>query len=400
MRRFALAAGLLSLSIASAPGAFADAALVSATGSVEVGRGTPLVWRAAKLGEALRSGDAIRTGANSRAELKLGDERVARVYADSLLRIGAATDAGVKSVELDAGASIFDLVKRALGGEFDVRTPEITVSVKGTRFLVEAGPGADQASVFRGEVALAGEGFGAIAVHPGFTGMQGDVFTTPFGDPWDAWATGAGAPELIADALRTVELKEAVEAAREDSKSEGAPPAKLEDVDPEKKSERGRDGVEGLGESIDDVRSDSRDGGGASVEVDGVADVASHEAKEGDGTSSMLLDAVLAGDSDDFPGGGSAAGNGQGSGTGGGNDEYMNGQNGTTTPFPFTFDVQTSGGPNTVTVGFGSAAATLDQNGIDDLLRGNRSPLGSFNAVLNQLNVDPVALATYLDTLL
>jgi hypothetical protein len=403
------AAFLLALGLADA--AFAGATLVSVSGKVEVERGTPPVWRAAHAGEGLAAGERIRTGAGARAELRLGDQRSARLYERSLLRIGGeVTKSGaVRSVELDAGASLFDLVRRALDDEFDVRTPEIIVSVKGTRFLVNAAPGADSASVFRGEVKLVGEGFDPLSIHPGFTGVLGEVEPTMFADPWDSWAASALAPEVAIKVENAAEIHGAVEAAREskEDKSLRDVPAEMDDSSGERDGhDKGAEDDRRPGEGIldDDSARDGRDGtredghdrdgsGRGEVEIDSVADVLDEQAQNG-GTGSMLLDAVLNAEPDDFAGGGAASGNDD---PGGG---FSGGPGGATTQFPFTFDVQTSGGPNTVTVGFGAESVILDQNDVDDLQSGNRSPLGGFNSVLSTLDIDPIDLANYLDTLI
>ncbi len=240
----------LALVLASA--AWSDAALVSVSGAVEIGRGTPLVWRAAHAGDAVAAGEAVRTGAASRAELRLGDQRVARLYERSLLRVGAdATASGsVRSVDLDEGASLFDLVRRAVADEFDVHTPEIIVSVKGTRFLVSAGEGPDHASVFRGEVSLAEAGFDTLSLLPGFTGALGEIQPTPFADPWDSWVSDAHAPAIAIEGAVDDEIRAAVEAARD---AELEPPASLDMDGPGKP--KGDDGLELPG--VDVERSES-----------------------------------------------------------------------------------------------------------------------------------------------
>ena len=204
---------LLASSVAAA--AAADPTLVVVHGQVEIGSGTPPVWRAAASGDALAPGDAVRTGAGARAELALGDARIVRVYEQSVLRVGTSVTltGAVRSVELDQGQSIFDVMKKAVADEFDVITPEIVVSVKGTRFLVAAIEGQDYTSVFRGVVELAGSGFETVAVRPGLTGAEGELFLTPFADPWEAWASGAGAPDPLLDEQQEREVNDALRAA-------------------------------------------------------------------------------------------------------------------------------------------------------------------------------------------
>jgi hypothetical protein len=213
--RFVKALSCLLLASGVAAAAAADPALVAVHGQVEIGRGTPPVWRAAASGDALAPGDAVRTGAGARAELALGDARIVRVYEQSVLRVGTSvTPTGaVRSVELDQGQSIFDVMKKAVADEFDVITPEVVVSVKGTRFLVAAVEGQDYTSVFRGVVELAGPGFETVAVRPGLTGAEGELSLTPFADPWEAWASGAPAPEPLLEQRQEREVNDALRAA-------------------------------------------------------------------------------------------------------------------------------------------------------------------------------------------
>jgi hypothetical protein len=365
---------LLCLLLAgAATAAAADPALVSVTGRVEIGHGTPPTWRSARSGDAVELGDAVRTGANGRAELALGDQRVVRIYEQSLLRVGTeVTPTGAaRSVALDEGKSLFDIMRKAVTDTFEVRTPEIIVSVKGTRFLVAAQPGPDFTSVFRGAVGLEGNGFDEVSVRAGFTGAQGEVLVSSFDDPWSAWESGAAAPEPSLELRRDGEVRGAIQSAREGSAGEGVAelPGKAEQV-------------------LDDAggKSDGSDGGSNGLALgplDPIADVARGNAKsgsEGNGNST-LLDNLLAEDA-------GQGGNGTPGGPGG------------TTDFPFTFDVTTSGGPNTVTVGFGNQSVTLDQNGVDALLSGDQNALGSLDGVVNSLGVDREALARHLDGLI
>jgi hypothetical protein len=213
--RFVKVLSCLLLASGLAAAASAGPTLVTVHGLVEIGSGTPPVWRAAASGDALAPGDAVRTGVGARAELALGDARTVRVYEQSVLRVGTSvTPTGaVRSVDLDQGHSIFDVMKKAVADEFDVITPEVVVSVKGTRFLVAAVEGQDYTSVFRGVVELAGPGFETVAVRPGLTGAEGELSLTPFADPWEAWATGAPVPEPLLEQKQEREVNDALRAA-------------------------------------------------------------------------------------------------------------------------------------------------------------------------------------------
>jgi len=353
--------------------AAADPALVTATGHVEIGHGQPPAWRAARGGDELAFGDAVRTGADGRAELALGDGRIVRVYERSLLRIGTETTptGAARSVSLDQGTSLFDILRKAVTDEFEVQTPEIIVSVKGTRFLVAAVPGPDYTSVFRGTVELAGPGFEDVAVHAGFTGASGEVLVDSFEDPWNGWEKGAAAPEPALDSHRDAEVKGAIDTARSGDPSQ------------DKGGKSGGEHGNGKG-AVETVVA------ATTSSLDPVADVARKNAEHGNsgkgddgngnGSDDSLLDTVLASKKGDLPDGGGSGGSGA--------------------PFPFTFDVTTSGGPNTVTVGFGNKSVTLDQSDVDALLQGSQAPLGNLNSVVNSLGVDRAALAQYLAGLL
>ncbi len=53
-----------------------------------------------------------------------------------------------------------------------------------------------------------------------------------------------------------------------------------------------------------------------------------------------------------------------------------------------------------MTVGFGATSVTLDQNDVNAILSGDTSSLGSLSGAVSSLGVDPIQLATYLDTLI
>src|SRR5262245_7953485 len=94
---------LCSLALALAGAAAAEPALVRVHGTVEIGHGTPPVWRVARSGDAIEPGDSVRTAAGARAELSLGDQRIVRVFEQSLLRVGTSVTVtgAVSSVDLD-----------------------------------------------------------------------------------------------------------------------------------------------------------------------------------------------------------------------------------------------------------------------------------------------------------
>jgi hypothetical protein len=168
----------------------------------------------------------VRTGRNGRAELALAAGTV-RLYGESLLRLPTASAApgAADAVELDSGSSLFDILRRGRD-DFEVRTPEVVVSIKGTRFLVVA-EDRSEVAVYHGVVGVRHEGEPAreMLVRAGFLaiGAHGAPFELVFSgapDPWNDWLEGGlppRAPESAAsDAAAGVEAAKA--AARSESR--------------------------------------------------------------------------------------------------------------------------------------------------------------------------------------
>ncbi len=170
--------------------------VASVSGNVELATGVPPVFRPAQPGDPVVPGDVIRTGADGRAELMLGRSTV-RLYPNSLLRVPdtETTAGGPRAVELDRGRSLFDVIKRP-DDPFEVRTPEVVVSVKGTRFSVAVGEAAAAVAVYRGLVGVSGLGGGdtfETMVREGFVAAGRDSFELSLHgieDPWQGWSAG------------------------------------------------------------------------------------------------------------------------------------------------------------------------------------------------------------------
>lgn len=208
--------------------------VVSLSGDVEIGRGEPPVFTGAEAGEALSPGDVVRTGGDGRAELDLGRATL-RLYPNSLLRVpdasGALSTGGeAQGVQLDRGRSLFDVLRGA--DPFEVRTPEVVVSVKGTRFSVALDDDVAAVAVFRGLVGVRSTAAAAAfetLVREGFVAQGRDSFELSLlegSDPWEAWGRGGQLPELPRPALERMPrdaeatLREARSAALEDARGE------------------------------------------------------------------------------------------------------------------------------------------------------------------------------------
>jgi hypothetical protein len=278
----ALTACLLAL--ASSTAAVADDAdrVSVVQGSVEIGRGEPPVWRAAEAGDTLQPGDLVRTGDDGRAELLL-DGATVRLYRASLLQLpGPPAESGAAGqtsrLRIERGRSLFDVLRAASERTLEVETREVVVSVKGTRFSVDAGQ--HSVAVFRGAVGVRdrlAEAIDEIMVREGFALARADggmleLMASRAADPWARWEQGGAFPARLDDgALLTPgegELSQAVLAARELAKPKAIEqaierrPALKQRVEQIVAMQQAREA--GSGDAIDD---------GASKDVDGVVDV-------------------------------------------------------------------------------------------------------------------------------
>jgi hypothetical protein len=220
--------GIALATLALAAPASAEPRLSRVSGTVEIGRGEPPAWQAASVGDVVGAGDRVRTGRDGRAEVDLGRGTV-RLYEHSLLRLppDALRLDGAAATELQRGGALFDVAPRNPRDPFEVRTPEVVASVKGTRFGVDAREGRAAVSVYSGLVGVRGlvappesevmvrAGFlaaGSRDVRPELELLRND-------DPWDGWSGGSAppAPQALPGP-----------AARDDSAS--APPGAVEDA--------------------------------------------------------------------------------------------------------------------------------------------------------------------------
>jgi len=124
-----------------------------------------------------------------------------RLYTNSLLRLPEAAVGGSERVRLDRGRSLFDVLHRSTG-RFEVETPEVVVSVKGTRFGVDVRTARAEVAVYRGLVGvrelgatleletLVREGFAAV----GGRDQPFELLLNGAADPWEAFGRGRDLP--------------------------------------------------------------------------------------------------------------------------------------------------------------------------------------------------------------
>jgi hypothetical protein len=129
---------------------------VAQRGSVDKGPFKPL-----KRNDDVKEGEFLKTGADSRVEVKLADGSLVRLAPNSTLRLGTAkagegADTEKGQSKLTAG-KMWASVTKAVGGEskFAVRTENAVAGVRGTTFRVNAEEdGSTVVKVYEGAVAV------------------------------------------------------------------------------------------------------------------------------------------------------------------------------------------------------------------------------------------------------
>src|SRR5262249_36835723 len=115
-------------------------------------------------GEALKSGEPIRTAAGSRAVVELADGTRVEMRERSQLSLSGTYD-GVR-IDLQRGSVIVEAAKQR-NGHLYVATEDCTASVVGTVFAVSTGVKGSRVSVIQGEVRVAPSSSSEKALHPG-----------------------------------------------------------------------------------------------------------------------------------------------------------------------------------------------------------------------------------------
>jgi len=138
-----------------------DIVLANATGQVEVRNNQATAWKSVSTGAALHLGDVIRTGSQSKAEIRF-ESGIIRMYENTILELPAqpqqqkvSEDSGqLRKVFLSRGRSLFEIFKNRLSGGFEVSSPSLIAGVKGTTFRVAEEEGIKGVTVFEGVVSV------------------------------------------------------------------------------------------------------------------------------------------------------------------------------------------------------------------------------------------------------
>jgi len=187
-----------------------DAVLFGMTAEqpVEI-KSTDADWAPAGADSQLRTGSEVRTNETRTSRLVLrGKKDVIRLPEQSHIQIEKMTDDSEEVViNLKRGSVYTEVTTRDKPDAFQIRTPELTAGVRGTRFRVDATEGASAVSVFEGVVHVTATATGAYvtlkANEKAVVSLDGqimDLLAVPVDEQeisakWDQWAaetTGGG----------------------------------------------------------------------------------------------------------------------------------------------------------------------------------------------------------------
>jgi tetratricopeptide (TPR) repeat protein len=127
---------------------------VSVQGSVEVKRVDATQWQPVTLNDTFCTGDRIRVGDRSRADVALANQPVLRLDQNTAIILGGIQKEQTFLVDLVQGATyFFSRATRAL----DVRTAFVNAGVEGTEGLIRVGDNRTEITIFEGKVVAAND---------------------------------------------------------------------------------------------------------------------------------------------------------------------------------------------------------------------------------------------------
>jgi len=132
-------------------------------------------WQKAQKGEALVSGDRVKTGERSIAIIKFLDNSLVRVRELSELTVSGKMDgsAFLKSVDLQNGVVGFSIQKQHPQEEFQFSSPTSVASIRGTGGLFSTSASSDTLTVIEGTIVFTNKFSGSsVDVGAGFTGIS------------------------------------------------------------------------------------------------------------------------------------------------------------------------------------------------------------------------------------
>ncbi len=144
------------------------ATVVSVQGSVDAKRVGATDWQPVAMDDTFCAGDSLRTHADSRADILLGDQSVLRVRERATLVVEGVKDESSYVLDLLQGAAHF--FSRQGARNLEVQTPYTVAGVRGTEFAVEVSDRGTVVRVFEGSV-LAANSAGSVTLADGQTAI-------------------------------------------------------------------------------------------------------------------------------------------------------------------------------------------------------------------------------------
>jgi tetratricopeptide (TPR) repeat protein len=130
------------------------ATAVSVQGKVDVRRVDVTQWQPVTLNDTFCTGDRIRVGDRSRADVALANQPVLRLDQNTTITLGGIQKEQTFLVDLVQGATyFFSRATRAL----DVRTAFVNAGVEGTEGLIRVGDDRTEITIFEGKVVAAND---------------------------------------------------------------------------------------------------------------------------------------------------------------------------------------------------------------------------------------------------
>lgn len=147
-------------------------------------KGERVDWGQAKKGDAIYSGDRVRTGDRSIAIVKFKDNSMLRVREKSELRVYGEQKEGVfsKTVEITSGEFSFDIQKQE-NEKFTFSSPTSVAAIRGTKGDLQRLDNGDQLTVLEGLVnflnILSNTSVTLSGGETGFSGSDGSITKHP-----------------------------------------------------------------------------------------------------------------------------------------------------------------------------------------------------------------------------
>jgi hypothetical protein len=172
-------------------------------------------WEGVQAGRLLASGDTVKTGPKSKAEISCATGKM-RLYENTVIIVPEVVNEGekrdIRTVTVEDGTGLFRIKKRGVQNGFEVKTTNVIAGVKGTVFAVQHKKADDftRVAVFAGVVEVTD-----MDRTPGTSTLlsRGQVLDITellgFGsfkdfDPYDVWYRWKRTPGFEDDFMRAV----------------------------------------------------------------------------------------------------------------------------------------------------------------------------------------------------